>query len=88
MNKRKRNPKKLPMEMLGLEALRDAVANVIAAHKRTGEPLVIWREGKVVKVPADQIGVREEQADYTADKKSKLKKYPTSVTPAKAGVQK
>ena len=27
--------------------------------KRTGDPIVIWRDGKVVKVPADQIEVHE-----------------------------
>ena len=35
-----------------------------ADHKRTGDPIVIWRDGKVVKIPADQIEVREPEAEY------------------------
>lgn len=73
------------MEILGLEALKEAVSEVIADHKRTGDPIVIWRDGKVVKVPADRIEVREAQADYITNKRSKLKKAPKSVTPANPG---
>ena len=45
------------------EALKKAVAGTIADHKRTGDPIVIWRDGKVVKVPADQIEARETEAE-------------------------
>ena len=53
-----------PLEIRAEEAMRKAVANVIADHKRTGDPIVIWRDGKVVKIPADQIEVREPEAEY------------------------
>jgi len=54
------------------EALKKAVAKAIADHKRTGDPIVIWRDGKVVKIPAKQIEVREPDAEYqTLDKKDK-----------------
>ncbi len=76
MKKRKVDLSDLPMESLALEALKEAVSGVIADHKRTGEPLVIWRDGKVVKVPGEQIEVREAQADYNTHKRSKLKKTP------------
>ncbi len=46
------------------EALKKAVARTIADHRRTGDPIVIWRDGKVVKVPADQIEVRETESEY------------------------
>jgi hypothetical protein len=36
-------------------ALREAVAEVIQDHRRTGDPLVTWRDGKVVLVPPDQV---------------------------------
>ena len=36
-------------------AMRKAVRNVIADHKMRGEPMIIWRNGKVVKLPAHQI---------------------------------
>ena len=52
------------------DALKKAVARAIADHKRTGDPIVVWRDGEVVKIPADQIEVREPDAEYrTLDKK-------------------
>ena len=54
------------------DALKKAVARAIADHKRTGDPIVVWRYGEVVKIPADQIEVREPDAEYrTLDKKDK-----------------
>lgn len=54
------------------EALKKAVAHAIADHKRTGDPIVIWQDGKVVKIPAEQIEVREKVAEYqTLEKKDK-----------------
>lgn len=54
------------------DALKIAVARAIADHKRTGDPIVVWRDGEVVKIPADQIEVREMDAEYrTLDKKDK-----------------
>jgi hypothetical protein len=46
------------------EALRRAVAEAIAEHRRNGVPIAIWRDGKVVRIPADQIEVREPQVEY------------------------
>jgi len=37
------------------EALRKAVASVVEKHRKSGEPLAVWRDGKVVRVPADQL---------------------------------
>ena len=37
------------------KALKEAVRGVIEDHKRTGRPMAIWRNGKVVKVPASQL---------------------------------
>lgn len=53
-----------PLEIRAEEAMRKAVANVIADHKRTGDPIVIWRNGNVVQIPADQIEVHEPEAEY------------------------
>lgn len=36
------------------KALKKAVAKTIQDHARTGDPIVIWRNGKVVWVPAKQ----------------------------------
>ncbi len=59
-----KNPPDKAMAFRAEEALKKAVALTIADHKRTGDPIVIWRDGKVVKVPADQIEVREPEAGY------------------------
>ena len=37
------------------KAMRSAVKKVIAERKLRGEPLIIWRDGKVVKIPANQL---------------------------------
>ena len=37
------------------KALKEAVRGVIEDHKRTGRPVIIWRNGKVAKVPAGQL---------------------------------
>ena len=36
------------------KAIKKAVRGVIADRKMRGEPLIIWKNGKVVKVPANQ----------------------------------
>jgi hypothetical protein len=38
-------------------APKEAVADAIAEHKRMGRPIVVWREGKVVKIPPEEIVV-------------------------------
>jgi hypothetical protein len=40
-------------------ALKEAVAEAIAEHKRRGNPIAIWRDGKVVVIPAEEIVVPE-----------------------------
>lgn len=37
------------------QALKKAVEDTIRDHARTGDPVVIWRNGKVVQVPATQL---------------------------------
>ena len=53
------------------EALRKAVAEAIAEHRRNGIPIAIWRNGKVVRIPADQIEVREPQVEYKVSPRKK-----------------
>jgi hypothetical protein len=47
------------------------VAEAIAEHRRNGIPIAIWRNGKVVRIPADQIEVREPQIEYTISRKKR-----------------
>ena len=61
---KKKNLKDILIGIRAEEALKKAVADAIADHKRFGDSIVIWRDGKVVKIPADQIEIREDQAEY------------------------
>jgi hypothetical protein len=45
----------LPLEERALMALQDAVRGVIEDHIREGLPLYIWRDGKVVAVPPEEL---------------------------------
>ena len=61
---KKKNLKDIPIGIRAEEALKKAVADAIADHKRCGDSIVIWRDGKVVKIPADQIAIREDQTKH------------------------
>ena len=36
-------------------ALKEAVRDVVKCHKKTGRPLAIWKNGKVVHISAKKI---------------------------------
>ncbi len=69
--RRKRNNQHIPLAYRAEEAFRRAVAEAIAEHKRNGIPIAVWRDGKVVRIPPDQIEVREPKAKYMASRKRK-----------------
>jgi hypothetical protein len=69
MKKRNRTPFLLAYK--AEEALRKAVAEAIAEHRRNGVPIAIWRNGKVVRIPAEQIQVREPEVEYTVSHKKR-----------------
>ena len=37
------------------EALDRAYRNAVRYHKQNGVPMVFWENGKIIKVPADQL---------------------------------
>jgi hypothetical protein len=39
------------------EGLRDAVREALLRHKKLGNSIVVWRDGRIVHVPADEIEV-------------------------------
>lgn len=45
----------LPMEERAEMALKAAVEKVIVEHARQGLPIYIWRDGRVVEVPPDEL---------------------------------
>jgi len=49
--------KKAEGEIISLKAekaIKKAVRGVIADRKMRGEPLIVWKNGKVVKIPAQR----------------------------------
>ncbi len=38
-------------------AQRESWINHLERHKRLGNPIVVWRDGKVVWVPAEEIAI-------------------------------
>jgi hypothetical protein len=70
MTEKKKKLSDIPIGIRAEEALKKAVAETIADHKRAGDPIVIWRDGEVVQIPPEQIEVREEQTQYEIIPKS------------------
>ncbi len=42
------------------KALRDAVQKAIRTHKLMGVPIVVWKDGKVVEIPPEEIVLYDE----------------------------
>jgi len=47
--------KYLSLQDKAVLALKKAVREVVERHKKTGRPLTVWRNGKVIKIPASHI---------------------------------
>ncbi len=43
------------LQAKAFRALKEAVREVIEEHKRDGRLLAVWRNGKVIKIPASQV---------------------------------
>lgn len=44
-------------------ALRRAARSALLEHKRAGNPVASWKDGKVVIIPAEEISVEETPSD-------------------------
>ena len=53
----KKESKNIPLRIKAEMALKEAVAEAIAEHKRRGHPIAIWRDGKVVLLHPDEINI-------------------------------
>ncbi len=69
--KKKKKPSAVPLTCRAEEALKKAVAKVIADHRRSGTPIAIWRDGKAVMVHPEDLAVHETRSKYSAAKKRK-----------------
>ena len=52
----RRDPK---LPKMAEKAFKKAVARVIEDHRRTGDPIAVWRDGKVVLLPVEQFPSQE-----------------------------
>jgi len=68
---------------LAEEALKKAVTRAIEDHRRTGDPIVVLRNGKAVSIAADQIRVSEPEVEYDAQSKKATKPRNTQTTQKK-----
>ena len=49
----------LPLKVKAEMALKEAVAEALAEHKRRGNPIAVWRNGKAVWIPPEEIVLPE-----------------------------
>ncbi len=55
MNGKRKRPRIPPIARKAEKALRIAVAKTLEDHRRTGDPIVVWKNGRVVTIPASRI---------------------------------
>lgn len=58
MTKPPPNVLELPLEVRAEMAMKAAVEKVIIEHARLGLPIYIWRDGKVVEVPPQELKIQ------------------------------
>ncbi|MCX5807227.1 MAG: hypothetical protein NT010_14395 [Proteobacteria bacterium] len=47
--------KDMPLDIRAEMALKEAVADAIAEHKKQGHPIAVWRDGKTILIPPEEI---------------------------------
>ena len=52
---KKKDSQLIELNTKAKQAMKSAVHKLIKDRKMRGEPLIIWRNGKVVKVPASKL---------------------------------
>ena len=65
MTKPPANVLDLPLEVRAEMALKAAVEKVIVEHAQKGLPIYVWRDGKILEVPPDEL--RAESARLQAE---------------------
>jgi hypothetical protein len=58
MKKTQKKIRLFPLAVKAEKALRKAVEKVILEHQRTGDPLIIWEKGRVVRASPYRFKVR------------------------------
>jgi hypothetical protein len=62
--RKNRKGRHIPLAYRAEEAFKKAVADALAEHRLHGIPIAIWRDGKVVRIPPDEIVIRDSQVEY------------------------
>ena len=57
--KSRQDVRDLPLKVKAERALKEAVAEALAEHKRRGKPIAVWRDGNAVVIPPEEIVVPE-----------------------------
>jgi hypothetical protein len=47
--------RKLSLQDKAELAMKEAIKEVVARHKKSGRPLAVWENGKVVRISADSV---------------------------------
>ena len=68
-----RKSRHIPLAYRAEQAFKKAVAEAQAEHRLHGIPIVIWRDGKVVRIPPEEIVVRDSKVEYARSHKVKKK---------------
>gem|GEM_PF-331027 len=63
--------KKMSLGEMAQAALSRAVARVVEEHRKSGQPLAVWRDGKAVYIPADQLSTSDENKGNFRKRKAK-----------------
>ena len=56
-HKNREDVRDLPLKVKAEMVLREAVAEALAEHKRLGNPIAVWRNGRAVWIPPEEIVV-------------------------------
>jgi len=51
-------------------ALAKAIRQAVLEHKRAGNPIAVWQDGRVVWIPAEEIVIHDEPAAERNDRPS------------------
>jgi len=46
---------KQSLPVMAEKALKEAVKEVVRENKKAGLPLIVWKDGKVVKIPSSKL---------------------------------
>jgi hypothetical protein len=61
----KKSLNNIPLDIRAEMALKEAVADAIAKHKKLGYPISVWRNGKVVSIPPHEIVITQQDTRRT-----------------------